>query len=45
MVQKGVKGVTHGRSIKTKQFNGWVICNINNEMVAKMIFLNKKYTK
>ena len=44
-MQKEVKGVTHGWSIKTKQINGWVRCNINHEMVAKVIFLNKKYTK
>ena len=43
-MQKEVKGVTHGWSIKTK-INGWVMCNINHEMVAKVIFLNKKYTK
>ena len=24
---------------------GGVICNIDHEMVAKVIFLNKKYTK
>ena len=44
-MQKEVKGVTHGWSIKTKLINGWVMCNINHEMVAKVIFLNKKYTK
>ena len=38
-MQKGVKGVTHGWSIE--KINGWIICNINYEMVAKIIFLNK----
>ena len=45
MVQKGVKRVTHGWSMKTKYINGWIICNINYEMVAKMIFLNKHYNR
>ena len=38
MVQKEVKGVTHGWSIKTKSISGWVICNIDHEMVAKVIY-------
>ena len=45
MVQKGVKGVTHGWSIKITLINDWIKCNINHEMVAKMIFLNKNYKK
>ena len=37
--------MTHGWSIKIKLINGWIKCNINHEMVAKMIFLNKNYKK
>ena len=44
-MQKGVKGVTHGWSIEKKKINGLIICNINYEMVAKIIFLNKNYKK
>ena len=33
-------------TVKHGKINGWIIYNIyNHEMVAKMIFLNKNYTK
>ena len=40
-MQRGVKGVTHGWSIRIKHINGLIKCNINHEMAAQMLFLNK----
>ena len=44
-MQRGVKGVTHGWGIKIKHSNGLIKCNINHEMAAQMLFLNKNYKK
>ena len=33
------------RFARSAAINGWIKCNINHEMLAKMIFLNKNYKK